>query len=97
MAKNTAQKQAFNALGNILSPKATTSNETVTTEQPKAEKKQITNDSEFVRNTYMVRETYKTKLKIASARSNMPLQNIMDEAIGAWIANFEKQNGEIAI
>lgn len=96
MAKNTAQQNAFNALGNILSPSK--SNQV----NPKVEEKKNVDVAEskedsFVRNTYMVRESYKTKLKIASAKSNASLQSIMDEAIGEWIAKFEKVNGEISL
>lgn len=89
MAKNTAQQNAFNALGNILS--------TPKVKEEKVNKVDVveSNKDSFVRNTYMVRESYKTKLKIASAKSNIPLQSIMDEAIGAWIEEFEKKNGAI--
>lgn len=96
MAKNTAQQNAFNALGNILSTPKVKQDDVKEEKVNKVDVVESNKDS-FVRNTYMVRESYKTKLKIASAKSNIPLQSIMDEAIGAWIEEFEKKNGTIEL
>lgn len=94
MAKNTAQQNAFNALGNILSTPKQKQDQTKDEIRNKVDVVESNKDS-FVRNTYMVRESYKTKMKIASAKSNIPLQTIMDEAIGAWLESYEKRNGAI--
>lgn len=98
MATNKGSKMKIdlkNTMSSILS------NNTITSkiQSPKATTKAavVKEEDEYGRITYIVKKNYQKKVKILAMKDNTSIRDVVNAAIGEYLAKYEKKNGALEL
>ena len=96
MATNKGSKMKIdlkNTMSSLLTNNTIPSEEIQSTVAPKEEPK----EDEYSRITYIVKKNFQKKVKILAMKDNSSIRDVVNAAIGEYLAKYEKQNGALEL
>lgn len=99
MATNKGSKMKIdlkNTMSSILSNNTIPANEI---QSPSVSKKNTNQEKEdeYGRITYIVKKNYQKKVKILAMKDNTSIRDVVNAAIGEYLAKYEKENGALEL